>query len=279
VQAVQHPERTLHAARESVEAIGEVVWAGMNPAPEVPLNVPIGPHRRIQNVQASLDDFKTVKKTFGGTVNDVVLAVVAGAMRTWLRSRGVRTEGMELVALVPMSIRSEADMDAGGNRIAAMRGPLPVYVEDPVERLRVVRESMAGVKDSKQALGAEVIAGLQDFAPPTLLAQASRLNFSTRLFNMIVTNVPGPQFPLYLLGRELEELIPVAFLPQNHALAVAIMSYNGKVDFALLGDYDAMPDIDFVGEAISDSLAELVDAAKAAASESAADREPASAPQ
>jgi diacylglycerol O-acyltransferase len=275
VQAVQSPGRTLHAARESAEAIGEVVWAGMNPAPEVPLNVPIGPHRRIQNVRASLDDFKTVKKTFGGTVNDVVLAVVAGAMRTWLRSRGVRTEGMELVALVPMSIRSEAEMDAGGNRIAAMRGPLPVYVEDPVERLRVVRESMAGVKDSKQALGAEVIAGLQDFAPPTLLAQASRLNFSTRLFNLIVTNVPGPQFPLYLLGRELEELMPVAFLPQNHALAVAIMSYNGRVDFALLGDYDAMPDIDFVGEAISDSLAELVDAAKAAASESAADREPA----
>ena len=102
---------------------------------------------------------------------------------------------MELRALVPMSIRSEEEMDAGGNRIAAMRGPLPVYVEDPVERLRVVRESMAGVKDSKQALGAEVIAGLQDFAPPTLLAQASRLNFSTRLFNLIVTNVPGPAVP------------------------------------------------------------------------------------
>jgi diacylglycerol O-acyltransferase len=262
VQAVQSPGRTLNSLRESAEAIGEVVWAGMNPAPEVPLNVPIGPHRRIQNVRASLDDFKTVKKTFGGTVNDVVLAVVAGAMRTWLRSRGVRTEGMELRALVPMSIRSEGEMDAGGNRIAAMRGPLPVYVEDPVERLRVVRESMAGVKDSKQALGAEVIAGLQDFAPPTLLAQASRLNFSTRLFNLIVTNVPGPQFPLYLLGRELEELMPVAFLPQNHALAIAIMSYNGGIDFGLLSDYDAMDDVDLIVDGISESLAELAEAAK-----------------
>jgi WS/DGAT/MGAT family acyltransferase len=262
LDAVQHPGRALNTVRESTEAIGEVVWAGMNPAPEVPLNVPIGPHRRFENVRASLDDFKTVKRAFGGTVNDVVLAVVAGAMRRWLRSRGVRTEGMELRALVPMSIRSEEEMSAGGNRIAAMRGPLPVYVEDPVERLRVVREAMAGVKDSKQALGAEVIAGLQDFAPPTLLAQASRLNFSTRLFNLIVTNVPGPQFPLYLLGRELEELLPVAFLPQDHALAIAIMSYNGNVDFGLLADYDAMPDVAEVGAAIRASLDELLDAAR-----------------
>jgi WS/DGAT/MGAT family acyltransferase len=213
-------------------------------------------------VRASLEDFKIVKRAFGGTVNDVVLAVVAGALRRWLRSRGVRTEGMELVALVPMSIRSEEEMSAGGNRIASMRGPLPVYVEDPVERLRVVRESMAGVKESKQALGAEVIAGLEDFAPPTLLAQASRLNFSTRLFNVIVTNVPGPQFPLYLLGRELQQLMPVAFLPQNHALAIAIMSYNGTVDFGLLADYDAMPDVSEIGAAIRTSLDELLDAAR-----------------
>jgi WS/DGAT/MGAT family acyltransferase len=261
-QAVQSPGRALSTVRESTEALGEVLWAGMNPAPDVPLNVPIGPHRRLHNERASLADFKTVKRAFGGTVNDVVLAVVAGGLRRWLRTRGVRTEGMELRALVPMSIRSEQEMSEGGNRIAAMRGPLPVYVEDPVERLRVVREAMAGVKESKQALGAEVIAGLQDFAPPTLLAQASRLNFSTRLFNLIVTNVPGPQFPLYLLGRELQELLPVAFLPQNHALAIAIMSYNGSVDFGLLADYDAMPDVSSVGDAIRASLDELLEAAR-----------------
>jgi WS/DGAT/MGAT family acyltransferase len=265
LQAVQSPGRTLSTLRESTEALGEVVWAGFNPAPDVPLNVPIGPHRRLESVRASLEDFKIVKRAFGGTVNDVVLAVVAGALRRWLRSRGVRTEGMELVALVPMSIRSEEEMSAGGNRIASMRGPLPVYVEDPVERLRVVRESMAGVKESKQALGAEVIAGLEDFAPPTLLAQASRLNFSTRLFNVIVTNVPGPQFPLYLLGRELQQLLPVAFLPQNHALAIAIMSYNGTVDFGLLADYDAMPDATEIGAAIRASLDELLEAARDAA--------------
>jgi WS/DGAT/MGAT family acyltransferase len=272
LQAVQRPSRTLSTVRESAEGIGEVLWAGLNPAPDVPLNVPIGPHRRLANLRVPLDDFKTVKRALGGTVNDVVLAVVAGGLRRWLHSRGVRTEGMELRGLVPMSIRSDEEHGEGGNRIAAMRGPLPVYVDDPVERLRVVRESMAGVKDSKQALGAEVIAGLQDFAPPTLLAQASRLNFSTRLFNLIVTNVPGPQFPLYLLGRELEELMPVAFLPENHALAIAIMSYNGTVEFALLGDYDAMPDIEYVKESIGESLTELVEAARESA---VAQREPA----
>ena len=121
---------------------------------------------------------------------------------------------------------------------------------------------MGHLKESKQALGAEVIAGLQDFAPPTLLAQASRLNFSTRLFNLIVTNVPGPQFPLYILGREMEEIVPIAFLPENHALAIAIMSYNGKVDFGLLGDYDAMPDLESVGEHVEQSLEELLKAAR-----------------
>jgi diacylglycerol O-acyltransferase len=264
VSAVQRPGRTLGTLRESAEAVGEVVWAGLNPAPTTPLNVPIGPHRRLSRVRAELSDFKRVKDTFGGTVNDVVLAVVAGGLRSWLRSRGVRTEGLELRGLVPMSIRSDDEQGQLGNKIAAMRGPLPVYVDDPVERLRIVSEAMVGVKDSKQALGAEVIAGLENFAPPTLLAQASRLNFSTRLFNLIVTNVPGPQFPLYMLGRELQELVPVAFLPEDHALAIAIMSYNGNVDFGLLGDYDAMDDIDFVTQAIKESLDELVERASAA---------------
>jgi diacylglycerol O-acyltransferase / wax synthase len=135
-------------------------------------------------------------------------------------------------------------------------------VKDPVERLRQVQEGMGNLKQSKQALGAEVIAGLTDFAPPTLLAQASRLNFSTRLFNLIVTNVPGPQFPLYLLGREMLEIVPIAFLPENHALAIAIMSYNGKVDFGLLGDYDAMGDIEEFGEMLEDALAELLKEAR-----------------
>src|SRR5215218_246937 len=264
VGALQRPGRSLAQTREAAEGIGEVVWAGINPAPDVPLNVPIGPHRRVWWVQSRLSDFKEIKNALGGTVNDAVLAVVAGALGRWLRSRGIRTEGMELRALVPVSIRAEDEHGTLGNRIAAMRGPLPVYVDDPVERLEIVRESMGNLKQSKQALGAEVIAGLQDFAPPTLLAQASRVNFSTRLFNLIVTNVPGPQFPLYLLGREMETIVPIAFLPEHHALAVAIMSYNGKVDFGLLADYDAMPDIDAFAAHLEESLAELLAAARSA---------------
>ncbi|HZG49397.1 MAG TPA: wax ester/triacylglycerol synthase family O-acyltransferase [Thermoleophilaceae bacterium] len=263
IGAAQDPGRSLEQAREVAEGIGEIVWAGMNPAPEVPLNVEIGPHRRVVWVQSRLADFKEIKNTLGGTVNDAVLAVVAGALGRWLRSRGVRTEGMELRALVPVSIRAEDERGMLGNRVAAMRGPLPVYVEDPVERLALVREGMGSLKESKQALGAEVIAGLQGFAPPTLLAQASRLNFSTRLFNLIVTNVPGPQFPLYLLGREMQEIVPIAFLPEKHALAVAIMSYNGKLDFGLLGDYDAMPDLEAFGGYLEDALEELLAAARA----------------
>jgi diacylglycerol O-acyltransferase / wax synthase len=262
IGALGNPSRSIESAREAAEGIGEIVWAGLNPAPDVPLNVPIGPHRRVRWVQSRLSDFKEIKDGLGGTVNDAVLAVVAGALGRWLRTRGVRTEGLELRALVPVSIRSQDERGALGNRIAAMRGPLPVYVTDPVERLQLVQEGMGNLKQSKQAVGAEVIAGLTDFAPPTLLAQASRLNFSTRLFNLIVTNVPGPQFPLYLLGREMLEIVPIAFLPENHALAIAIMSYNGKVDFGLLGDYDAMSDLEEFGQMLEESLAELLKQAR-----------------
>jgi diacylglycerol O-acyltransferase len=259
--AATHPTATLDAARDAAEGIGEVAWAGLNPAPETPLNVPIGPHRRLAFVRNDLDDFKRVKNSLGGTVNDVVLAVAAGGLRTWLRSRGVRTEGLELRALVPVSVRTREQHHQLGNRLVVMRGPLPVYVEDPVARLNVVRQAMDGLKESKQAVGAEVLTGLEALAPPTILAQASRLNFSTRLFNLLVTNVPGPQLPLYVLGRELQDLFPVAFLPRNHALAIAVMSYHGRMDFGLLGDYDAMPDLDAVADALRAALDELLAAA------------------
>jgi diacylglycerol O-acyltransferase / wax synthase len=260
--AATRPSETIETTREAIEGVGEIAWATLNPAPETPLNVEIGPHRRLVFLREELEDFKLVKDAFGGTVNDVVLTVVSGGLQKWLRSRGTRTEGLELRALVPMSIRTHEQQSEGGNRLAAMRGPLPVYVEDPVARLKVVRAAMDGLKDSKQAVGGEVLAGVQSFTPPTIFAQASRLNFSTRLFNLLVTNVPGPQFPLYVLGRELFDLFPVAFLPRNHALAVAIMSYNGSMDFGLLGDYDAMHDLEAFGGMVDDSLQELLDAAK-----------------
>lgn len=262
VRRALSPTESIDAAREALEGVGEIVWAGLNPAPETPLNAEIGPHRRYSVVHTELADFKLIKNTFGGTVNDVVLTVVSGALRDWHRSRGVRTEGMELRALVPVSIRARDEHNQLGNRIAVMRGPLPLYIKDPVARLRFVKQAMDGLKESKQAVGAEVLSGVQQLAPPTVLAQASRLNFSTRLFNLIVTNVPGPQFPLYVLGRRLVDLYPIAFLPENHALAIAIMSYDGDVNFGLLGDYDAMGDIEVVAEGIERSLGELKRLAK-----------------
>ena len=271
LRAIRHPFGTVKRVTDAAEAIGEVAWNFADPAPDVPLNVEIGSHRRFAWTRSNLQDFKRIKDALGGTVNDVVLTVVSGALRRWLHGRGIRTEGLELRALVPVSIRAEGEHGQLGNRIAAMRGPLPVYVEDPVRRLGIVRAAMDDLKDSKQALGAEVISRFNDFAPPTLLAQAARINFSTRLFNLIVTNVPGPQIPLYVLGRELQDVFPVAFLPEHHALAIAIMSYNGGINFGLLADYDAMEDVDPLADALGYSLAEMLEAAAAVEAKAQAD--------
>jgi diacylglycerol O-acyltransferase len=269
VGAAVTPARTLGMLRDAAEGVGEIVWAALNPAPETPLNVEIGPHRRYTWVRQELAQYKEVKDTFGGTVNDVVLTVVSGALARWLRSRGLQTDGVQLRALVPVSVRTADERGTLGNRLTVMRGPLPVYIDDPAARLEVVRQAMNGLKESKQAVGAATLAAVNELAPPTILAQASRLQFSTRLFNLLVTNIPGPQLPLYVLGRKLRDLFPIAFLPENHALAVAIMSYDGGLDFGLLGDYDALPDIELIAEAIGDELAELVAAAREARGEPA----------
>jgi WS/DGAT/MGAT family acyltransferase len=260
--AAARPSSSAAVVKDAAEGLGELVWAALNPAPETPLNVEIGPHRRYVAVRQQLADYKEIKNALGGTVNDVVLTVVSGALAGWLRSRGVQTRGLEMRALVPVSVRGDAARGALGNHLTVMRGPLPVYIDDPVTRLRFVRHAMDGLKESKQAVGAATLTAMNDLAPPTILAQASRLNFSTRLFNLLVTNVPGPQAPLYVLGRQLRDLFPVAFLPENHALAIAIMSYNGSLDFGLLADYDAMPDVALVAEGIDRSLAELLAAAR-----------------
>ena len=268
--AATRPVSSIGKLRDAAEGVGEIIWAGLNPAPETPLNVEIGPHRRYAVVRHQLADYKAVKNAFGGTVNDVLLTVVSGALARWLKSRGVRTEGLEMRALVPVSVRTDAQRNTLGNQLTVMRGPLPVYIHDPVSRLAFVRRAMDGLKESKQAVGAATLTAVNELAPPTILAEASRLNFSTRLFNLLVTNIPGPQIPLYVLGRQLEDLFPLAFLPKNHALAVAIMSYNGALDYGLLGDYDALPDIGVIADGIDASLAELLEAARARSSSATA---------
>jgi WS/DGAT/MGAT family acyltransferase len=260
--AATRPATSAQLLRDAAEGLGELVWAGLNPAPETPLNVEIGPHRRYAVVRQELADYKEVKNALGGTVNDVVLSVVSGALADWLQSRGVETRGLEMRALVPVSVRGADSRGSLGNQLTVMRGPLPVYIDDPVARLRFVSHAMDGLKESKQAVGAATLTAVNSLAPPTILAQASRVNFSTRLFNLLVTNVPGPQVPLYVLGRRVQDLFPVAFLPDHHALAIAIMSYNGGLDYGLLADYDAMPDLSIVAEGIDNALAELLAAAR-----------------
>ena len=262
--AVSNPGEALGKAREVATGISEVAWTALNAPPDTPFNVAPGPHRRIQVVRAGLDEFKLIKNAFGTTVNDVVLAVVTGALAYFLQSRGRRTEGVELRAAVPVSVRSEDQRGALGNQLTQMMAPLPVFLDDPVARLAYVKQAMDGLKESRQALAASAIASLQGFAPPTIHAQASRLNFSGRFFNLLVTNVPGPQLPLYVLGRKLKEIFPIPFLAGERALAIAIISYDGKVGFGLLADYDALPDLDVVAEGIEASLAQLEELAKSA---------------
>ena len=257
-RAVATPQRTVATVAEALQGINDLLIGPMlSPAPDVPLNQSTSPHRRVAWKTFELSDFKAVKNELGGTVNDVVLTVVAGALREWLRKRGTRTEGLELRAMVPVSTRTDDQRYKLGNQVAAMRAPLPVYAEDPAQRLGIVREQMNGLKESKQAVGADVLANLQEFAPPTLLAMGSRINFSTRLFNTIVTNVPGPQMPLYLMGREMQEMVPLGFLAEGHTVFFAIMSYNGKLDISLLGDREALEDIDDLADGLERALTEL----------------------
>lgn len=251
--------RRVAEAGQGVLEIGQRL---VDPAPPTPLNRKPGPHRRFGTVSCDLDDFKTVKNTLGGTVNDVVLTVVAGALGRFLQTRGMDTEGLVLRACVPMSVRTEDQKGGAGNRITIMVAPLPVGTPEPTERLAQVRDAMDGVKKSKQAVGAETLTRMENFMPPTVLAQAARLGFSPRLYNVLVTNVPGPQFPVYLLGRQMLELFPVAFLAPTHLLAIGIISYHGRVTLGLLGDYDGVPDLDLLAKEIDNALDELVAAAK-----------------
>ena len=241
------PRQAIAAAEQVIAAVGSFAGAGLA-APASPFNVEIGPYRRFAWVRGDLDDFKQTKNQLGGTVNDVVLAAVTGALGRYLRARGHSTNGLELRAMVPISVRSDDEHGALGNRVSAMMAPLPVWCEDPAERMKIVTETMGDLKKSRQAAGADVLTGLADFAPPTIIGQAARLQSRQRFFNLVVTNVPGPQFPLYLLGNKMEATYPMVPLAGRQAVCVGIMSYDGQVNFGLIGDYDAIPGLDSLAE-------------------------------
>jgi diacylglycerol O-acyltransferase / wax synthase len=260
--ALRGPRQVLRGLGATGEMLGVA-----RAAPQTPFNVEIGPHRRLAFVRGDLGDFKAVKNEHGGTVNDVVLSVVAGALGNYLRARGHDTDELKMRAMVPVSVRADEERGALGNRISAMMAPLPVFSQDPIERLHQVTATMGDLKGSGQAVGAELLTKLTDFAPPTIASQAARLQPAQRFFNLVVTNVPGPQLPLYLLGRRMEAIFPLVPLARRQALCVGIMSYDGQIDFGLVGDYDAMADLDSFALDLEGAIAEAIATAPQSARE------------
>jgi WS/DGAT/MGAT family acyltransferase len=261
----------LRIARQALQPNSEAVklltqvFSGLKPfvdvvsmgrAPESALNVPIGPHRRFEMVDLPLAKVKAVRAARGGTVNDIILAAVAGALRAWLTARGAPPSA-DLRVLVPVSMRSRKARGTYGNQVSAVFCGLPVTEPDPLQRLRKVHEAMMEVKKSGSAVGAHALSRLGDFAPPQLLAQAARLQAVTRMFNLVVTNVPGPQFPLYLLGKEMLRCFPQVPLAAQQGLGIALLSYNGQIGAGLLGDADSARDLPALAAAMNEALDEL----------------------
>jgi WS/DGAT/MGAT family acyltransferase len=224
------------------------------------LNGQSGPHRRWEWTQASLAEVKGIRKALGGTVNDVVLAAVTRGFRGLLARRGELSEQQMVVrSLVPISVRAEHERGTMNNRISAVLVNLPVGEPDPLVRLARLREQMDDVKGSHQAAGAQTLTELAGFAAPTLLAVGSRIafRFPQPLMQTVTTNVPGPQFPLYLLGRQLTEIHPYVPIASNMRVSVGILSYLGQLNFGVNADFDTVPDVGVLRKGIRAGFDEL----------------------
>ncbi len=235
------------------------------PAPESPINTTLSEQRRFVTVKTSLEDYRAVRRFHGGTVNDVILATITGAMRNWLMTRAEPVHGSRsLRAMVPMSvIDSELEPTSLGSQVSGTLLSLPIGESSPVVRLHQVSYALKAHKETGRAVAADRLAGVAGFAPTTFHALGSRVAAaqSRRGFNLVITNVPGPQFPLYAAGAQMTESYPVQPLLPGHALSIGVTSYDGGVYFGLNGDRDALPDLEVLGQCISEALEELVDSA------------------
>ena len=252
-ELVVHPIEALRASR----AVGElIVRDELIAAPRSSLNVPISATRRFDSLTVALDDVKTIKTAMGCTVNDVVLAVVSGGLRALLLARGEHTP-VPLRAMVPMNLRAESDHGTLGNRITSLFVELPVDEPDDEARLRKVHATATALKGGTQAMGASTLLGLTALAPPVLHATLARSLYATRLFNVTVTNVPGPQIPLYAFGARMRDVLPLVPLAADHAVGIAIVSYDGRLTFGLIADRDDVPDLHLLAEGIEASIDSL----------------------
>jgi len=259
---LRRPLQLLAGVRDAARAFGGLLVDDLSPAPPTPYNNgPIGGDRRFTWVRCSLDDVKAIKNALGGTVNDVVLTIVTRALRRHLDRHGELEPGLSLRAFVPVSVRAPGAEGETGNQVSGMVASLPVSCPEPVTCLRRVSDEMRAVKESPQAVSAQALTELSGFAPPTIMNQAARLVARQRFFNLVVTNVPGPQFALKLGSNELVDIFPMVPLAQSQALGVAILSYNGKMNFGLVGDFDVMHDLDELAVDFAEAVRELAAAA------------------
>jgi WS/DGAT/MGAT family acyltransferase len=268
VQALSEPELARERLTDAAVGVAAGVRSALTLAVDTPLNQPIGPHRRFDWIGFDVDEVRRVKRVLGGTVNDVVLATVAGAVGRFLAQRGVpqhHLERQEFRVFCPVSVRSAAERGTLGNRVSAMIARLPVAERDPVARLSRVARETGDLKQSKQALGAEVLSSVSEWTAPTLFSAAMRLGLGYRASNLVVTNVPGPQVPLYLLGARMTETYPIVPLVSHQCLGIALFSYAGGLYWGFNADWDAVPDLHEFVVAIDASFRELCDAADAAA--------------
>jgi diacylglycerol O-acyltransferase / wax synthase len=250
-RALRHPRATGEALIESLHGIGEALAAGFRPASPTPLNVEIGPHRRFDWMTTDLEAVKAIRTALGGTVNDVVLTLVAGALRRFLHRRGLRVEGLDFRAMVPVNVRADVERENMGNRVAMMVARLPLAAGDPAERFAQVTKETATLKRSHQARGIQVLEELSDHSFTTLFTLFGRIAAASRPFNLVVTNVPGPQFSVYVLGSRLLACYPLVPLYQNQALGIALFSYAGRLHWGFNADWDALPDLHDVVEAVT----------------------------
>jgi WS/DGAT/MGAT family acyltransferase len=227
------------------------------------LNGPIGPHRRWSWTTASLEQVKTIRHALGGTVNDVVLAAITNGFRELLLKRGQEVEGRVVRTLVPVSVRKQSEKGVYNNRVSGLFPGLPVGIEDPVERLHAIRAQMDAFKDSGQSVAGDVLTQLSGFAPPMLLAVSTRLavHAEQRLVQTVTTNVPGPQFPLYVIGKKMLYAYPYVPIAGAVRVGIAIFSYLGSLNFGLTGDYDGMPDLEVLAAGVNSGIEELLAAA------------------
>jgi WS/DGAT/MGAT family acyltransferase len=234
------------------------------PAPQSPLNATRSRQRRVAVARADLDDLRVVRSAHGGTVNDVLLTVVTGALRDWLLSRGAAVVASTTVrALVPVSVQGD-EQEAPGNRVASYLVDLPVGEPNPRVRLARLSYAMRGVARSGRSVGADALIALTGFAPPTLHALGARAarGLSRRMFNLVITNVPGPQLPLYAAGARMLEVFPVVPLVRGQGLSIGMTSYDGRIYVCLNADRDTVGDVDLLAELIEQELGELVEASR-----------------